>query len=163
MWPDPQFPADLVTFTEEILMENFIFVQWYIIWKLDNWLSFKTEFQVVLCYCYCLLMFRMMLWYWFRVWGNFLTLPILLKFSTLCDFNYFSPLVLATTLQQPWEKKLKIENHGKKVWVSSVSEFCMFLKTFIIQNFCINIAKMFEIFIKQIYAKTFKFCQLFHF
>ena len=25
MWPNPQFPADLVTFTEESLMENFIF------------------------------------------------------------------------------------------------------------------------------------------
>ena len=25
MWPNPQFPADLVTFTEEILMENSIF------------------------------------------------------------------------------------------------------------------------------------------
>ena len=25
MWPNPQFPADLVTFTEEILMENLIF------------------------------------------------------------------------------------------------------------------------------------------
>ena len=25
MWPNPQFLADLVTFTEEILMENFIF------------------------------------------------------------------------------------------------------------------------------------------
>ena len=24
MWPNPQFPADLVTFTEETLMENFI-------------------------------------------------------------------------------------------------------------------------------------------
>ena len=27
MWPNPQFPADLVTFTEEIFIENFIFVQ----------------------------------------------------------------------------------------------------------------------------------------
>ena len=25
MWPNPQFPSDLATFTEEILMENFIF------------------------------------------------------------------------------------------------------------------------------------------
>ena len=25
MWPNPQFPADLVTFSEEILKENFIF------------------------------------------------------------------------------------------------------------------------------------------
>ena len=25
MWPNPQFPGDLVTFTEEILVENFIF------------------------------------------------------------------------------------------------------------------------------------------
>ena len=25
MWPNPQFPADLVTFTKESLMENFIF------------------------------------------------------------------------------------------------------------------------------------------
>ena len=25
MWPNPPFPADLVTFTEESLMENFIF------------------------------------------------------------------------------------------------------------------------------------------
>ena len=25
MWLNPQFPVDLVTFTEEILMENFIF------------------------------------------------------------------------------------------------------------------------------------------
>ena len=25
MWPNPQFPVDLVTFTEEIFMENFIF------------------------------------------------------------------------------------------------------------------------------------------
>ena len=25
MWPDPQFPEDLVTFTEEILTKNFIF------------------------------------------------------------------------------------------------------------------------------------------
>ena len=25
MWPNPQEPADLVTFTEETLMENFIF------------------------------------------------------------------------------------------------------------------------------------------
>ena len=24
MWPNPQFPADLVTFTEETVMENFI-------------------------------------------------------------------------------------------------------------------------------------------
>ena len=28
MWPNPQFPADLVIFTEETLTENFIFVQW---------------------------------------------------------------------------------------------------------------------------------------
>ena len=27
MWPDLQETADLVTFTEETLMENFIFVQ----------------------------------------------------------------------------------------------------------------------------------------
>ena len=27
MWPNPQFPADLVTFSREIWMENFIFVQ----------------------------------------------------------------------------------------------------------------------------------------
>ena len=26
MWPNPQFPADLVTFTEEILNKNFIFL-----------------------------------------------------------------------------------------------------------------------------------------
>ena len=26
MWPNPQFPEDLVTFTEEILMENFTFL-----------------------------------------------------------------------------------------------------------------------------------------
>ena len=25
MWPNPHFPADLVTFTEETLMENLIF------------------------------------------------------------------------------------------------------------------------------------------
>ena len=25
MWPNPQFPTYLVTFTEETLMENFIF------------------------------------------------------------------------------------------------------------------------------------------
>ena len=25
MWPNPQFPADLVTFTEETTIENFIF------------------------------------------------------------------------------------------------------------------------------------------
>ena len=25
MWPNPEFPADLVTFTEEILMESFSF------------------------------------------------------------------------------------------------------------------------------------------
>ena len=25
MWPNPQFPADLVTFTEETFMENFRF------------------------------------------------------------------------------------------------------------------------------------------
>ena len=25
MWPNPQFPVDLVTFTDETLMENFIF------------------------------------------------------------------------------------------------------------------------------------------
>ena len=28
MWPNPHFPADMVTFTEEILNGNFIFVQW---------------------------------------------------------------------------------------------------------------------------------------
>ena len=32
MWPNPQFPVDLVTFTEEILMENFIFYAVAIIW-----------------------------------------------------------------------------------------------------------------------------------
>ena len=26
MWPNPQFPADLVIYTEETLMENFIFL-----------------------------------------------------------------------------------------------------------------------------------------
>ena len=25
MWPNPRFPADLVTFTEKTLMEDFIF------------------------------------------------------------------------------------------------------------------------------------------
>ena len=25
MWPNPQFPVNLVTFTEKILIENFIF------------------------------------------------------------------------------------------------------------------------------------------
>ena len=31
MWPNPQFPANLVTFTEQSLMENFIFriVTWW--------------------------------------------------------------------------------------------------------------------------------------
>ena len=29
MWTKPQFPADLVTFTEEILNGNFVFMQCY--------------------------------------------------------------------------------------------------------------------------------------
>ena len=32
MWPNPQKTEDLVAFTEEILMENFIFLQWTPIW-----------------------------------------------------------------------------------------------------------------------------------
>ena len=32
MWPNPQFPADLVTFTEEILNEKFHFLH-----SEDNW------------------------------------------------------------------------------------------------------------------------------
>ena len=32
MWPDPQETADLVTFTEEILNENFIFCA---VWQLN--------------------------------------------------------------------------------------------------------------------------------
>ena len=32
MWPNPQFPADLVKFTEEILMENFIFCPMESVW-----------------------------------------------------------------------------------------------------------------------------------
>ena len=32
MWPNPRFPADLVTFTEKYLMENFIFCEVDFLW-----------------------------------------------------------------------------------------------------------------------------------
>ena len=55
MWPNPEFPADLVTFPEEILMENLIFcavlnaprtLSCYVIDTLKSWISWKFENEI---------------------------------------------------------------------------------------------------------------------
>ena len=48
MWSNPQFPADLVKFTEEILNENFIFCAalYLLLWRCDtNQIVVKFSWQ----------------------------------------------------------------------------------------------------------------------
>ena len=55
MWPNPQEAADLVTFTEEILKENFIFVQCRVSCKVQlsrNYISFFWEKNQTFNYVY---------------------------------------------------------------------------------------------------------------
>ena len=57
MWSNPQFPVDLVTFTEKSLMENFIFWALQVkmesfwstisIWSLNNKPNIKTTIKIM--------------------------------------------------------------------------------------------------------------------
>ena len=48
MRPNPQFPADLVTFTEEVLNGNFIF---FAVTSLLLYMNWKKRKQFIWCVC----------------------------------------------------------------------------------------------------------------
>ena len=51
MWPIPQFPADLVTFTEETLNEDFIFCAGFFMLLRKNLDPQRHRFQGVVIFC----------------------------------------------------------------------------------------------------------------
>ena len=50
MWPNPQFPADLVTFNEETLLKISFFVQSMLFFKetLEIYLVFRSQLQMII-------------------------------------------------------------------------------------------------------------------
>ena len=50
MWPNPQFPADLVTFNEETLLKTSFFVQSMLFFKktLEIYLVFRSQLQMII-------------------------------------------------------------------------------------------------------------------